>query len=584
MAVIRPGIGAAIGRSSLRSVGALTLACAIAQSAHGQATAPSSVAPPTLRPATPDASAAIAIPQVDGLVAPAGSENLVVTPGAVTVDGAFPELAAQTRAIVAQLQGHRVNLAQIYAAASAIEAAHARAGYVLARVTMPPQQLVEGGALRIVVVDGFIEDIDVTDVPDRVRRAVLARVAGLKGRRHLRLGAIEQPLLIAAQVPGLTMTSTLARGTSDGGTRLILAGHQALISGSIGTDNSLASSLGTYSASAQIAINSAFGLGEQIYGLATSGYDVTRLFSAGVPVRVLGGGVVLPLGDGRLTVNPEATIARTQPAPVAGTPQSRGDLRRLTLRGDYVLEKTRRHTADALVTVEQIDETNTELGFAPISHDRYMALRAGVSLSATGFDGATIGGTVQLSQGLGGLGALSPGDLARDYPGGGTTFSRQGASTNFTKLNVTVNARVPVGGDIVVSLVAKGQSSFGEALFRAEQGSLEGSDAVSGFVGGITASDSAASLRGELGKTWSLPGAIATQIAPYLFAAGGLGRLERPTIVEQATLKVASLGLGLRFNLPRYGISAAVEYAHNFADLPGRTQSDRVNFTTSLHF
>jgi hemolysin activation/secretion protein len=537
-----------------------------------------------LRPATPDASAAIAIPQVDGLVAPAGSENLVVTPGAVTVDGAFPELAAQTRAIVAQLQGHRVNLAQIYAAASAIEAAHARAGYVLARVTMPPQQLVEGGALRIVVVDGFIEDIDVTDVPDRVRRAVLARVAGLKGRRHLRLGAIEQPLLIAAQVPGLTMTSTLARGTSDGGTRLILAGHQALISGSIGTDNSLASSLGTYSASAQIAINSAFGLGEQIYGLATSGYDVTRLFSAGVPVRVLGGGVVLPLGDGRLTVNPEATIARTQPAPVAGTPQSRGDLRRLTLRGDYVLEKTRRHTADALVTVEQIDETNTELGFAPISHDRYMALRAGVSLSATGFDGATIGGTVQLSQGLGGLGALSPGDLARDYPGGGTTFSRQGASTNFTKLNVTVNARVPVGGDIVVSLVAKGQSSFGEALFRAEQGSLEGSDAVSGFVGGITASDSAASLRGELGKTWSLPGAIATQIAPYLFAAGGLGRLERPTIVEQATLKVASLGLGLRFNLPRYGISAAVEYAHNFADLPGRTQSDRVNFTTSLHF
>jgi len=560
-----------------------TLACAGAQTAMAQATAPSSITPQTLRPAPPDTSAAIAIPQVDGLVAPAGSDSLVVTPGTVTVDGAFPEVAGETHAIIAQLQGHRVTLTQIYAAASAIEAAHARAGYVLARVAVPPQQLVDGGPLRIVVVDGFIEDIDVSGIPARVRRAVLARVAWLKGRHHVRLGAIEQPLLIAAQVPGLTLTSTLARGSTDGGTKLVLAGHQALVSGSIGGDNSLASSLGTYAVNAQVAINSAFGLGEQIYGLATSGYDVTRLFNSNVPVRVLGGGLVLPLGDGRFTLNPEATFARTQPTPVAGTPQSRGDLRRLTLRSDYVVQKTRARTVDVTIAVEQIDETNTDLGFAPISHDRYMALRAGLSASATGFTGASIGGSVQISQGLGGLGALSLGDLPA-----GTTFSRQGAGRNFTKLDVTINALAPVGSGVVASLTAKGQTSFGAALFRAEQSSLEGGDAVSGFVGGVTASDASVSLRGELGKTWSLPkdgsGRIATTFAPYLFAAGGLGRLEQPTAVEPGSIKVASVGLGLRFGLPRYGVTAAVEYAHNFSDLPGRTQSDRVQFTTSIHF
>lgn len=575
--------------SSVWRASILALSLASGQNAQAQATAPSSITPQTLRPAAPDTSAAIAIPQVDGLVAPQGSDALVVTPGTVTVEGAFPEVADETRAIVAQLQGHRLTLTQVYAAASAIEAAYARAGYVLARVAIPPQQLTDHGPLRIVVVDGFIEDIDVSGIPARVRNAVLARVRWLKGRRHVRLGAIEQPLLIAAQVPALTLTSTLARGSTEGGTKLVLAGHQALVSGSIGGDNSLAKSLGTYAVNAQVAINSAFGLGEQIYGLASSGYDVTRMFNRNVPVRVLGGGVVLPVGDGRFTLNPEATFARTQPTPAAGTPQSRGDLRRLTLRSDYVIEKTRAQAVDFTLAVEQIDETNTDLGFAPISHDRYMALRAGLSASATSYTGASIGGSLQLSQGLGSLGALSLSDLPA-----GTTFSRQGASRGFTKLDATVTALEPVGGGVVATVIAKGQSSFGEALFRAEQGSLEGSDAVSGFVGGVTASDASVSLRGELGRTWSLPGTIATTWAPYLFGAGGLGRLEQPTIVEVRSIKVASIGVGLRFGLPRYGITAAVEYAHNFSDLPssaqsgraqsGRAQFDRVQFSTSIHF
>jgi len=583
-----PGTRGVPGKAIFAGVCLLTLALANAQAARAQATAPSSIAPPTLRPASPDNRTAIDIPQTRGLIPPAGTDNFAVTPGSVVVTGGFPEVAAQTRAIVAQLQGQRVTLAQIYAAASQIEAAHARAGYVLARVAVPPQQLTDGGPLQIVVVDGFIEDIDVSGVPMRVRRAVLARLAALKGQRHLRLGAIEQPLLIAAQVPGLTLTSTLARGNSEGGTKLIVAGQHQLVSGSVGGDNSLASSLGTYAVNAQVAINSALGLGEQIYGLAVSGYDVSRLFSARVPVRVLGGGVVLPLGDGRLTLNPEATFARTQPSPSPGTPQSRGDMRRLTLRGDYIVEKTRRHSADITLTVEQIDETNTDLGFAPISHDRYMALRAGLSASATGFDGASLGATAQVSQGLGAPGSLSLADLPA-----GTTFSRQGAGRSFTRADITVNGRVPVGDGVIASVTAKGQTSFGEALFRAEQTALEGADGVSGFVGGVTAADSAVTLRGELGKSFSLPGIRDAGLAPYLFAAGGEGRLEQPTAVELRTIKAASIGLGLRFGLPHPGITAAVEYAHNFANFRASSlfgasaagrQSDRVNFTVSLHF
>ena len=51
--------------------------------------------------------------------------------------------------------GRPVSGADIFAAARALEAAYANAGYVLVRITLPPQKLVNGSKLRLVVVDGL---------------------------------------------------------------------------------------------------------------------------------------------------------------------------------------------------------------------------------------------------------------------------------------------------------------------------------------------------------------------------------------------------------------------------------------------
>ncbi len=570
-------------RPTLRTaaLSALIAALAAPQIAHAQAAAPITITPQTLRPAATGNSTAVTIPEAEGLTAPPGAEGLAVTPGTVSIDGAFPEMATANAAFTAALQSHRVTLTEIYAAASALEQAYARAGYVLARAAVPPQKLVDGGALRVLIVDGFVESVDVSGVPARVRRAVTARAAPLIGRRHLKLGAIEQPLLLAGQAPGLRLTSTLAHGTREGGVRMILAGQQQLISGSIGGDNNLAPSLGTYGVSAQIAVNGALGLGEQAYGFVASGWRLNRLVDGHSPERVLGGGVVLPLGDGRLTLNPEVTFARTQPLAVTGVPPSLGTLRRLTLRGDYVLRKTRRHSIDLTMVAEQIDEINTAIGLAQISHDRYAAARIGLNLLALGADGSSLYASLQLSHGLGGFGALQLTDLPT-----GSGFSRAGARLDFTRLTAQVNARAPLVAGWQLGITAKGQSSFGQPLFRTEQGALEGADAVSGFVGGVTAVDQALTLRGELSRPFALSG---IQMAPYGFAAGGAGTIQRPSAVERSEVRAASLGGGLRAYLPRIGLSASIEYARNYAslatiDLAPLESGDRVNFTTSLRF
>lgn len=569
------------GEALTRSV-ILCALVALPGAAFAQSATPSTVTPQTLRPEKSDNGFRVDIPEAGALRPPAGSENLKVTLGSVVLEGGFPEVAAETDAALAQLRGQSVTLARIYEVASQIEAAHARAGFVLARVAIPPQNLQDGGTLRIVVIDGFIEQVDVSALPGRVQSVVARRLTGLQGHKHLRLSDIERALLVANEVPGLTMRSTLLRGNQPGGTRLVIEGRHKLVSGSIGGDNYLASSLGTWSVNAQISLNSALGQGEQIYGFVSSGYDVSKLFASDVRERVLGGGVVLPIGDGRLTLNPEVTFTRTQPTPVTGAPATVGDLRRLAFRAGYTLEKTRSRSLVLSGSVEQLEESNRAPLFAlDLSRDRYMVARLGIAFDRYDIDRGSWGVAAQISQGLGDLGGRSKADAIAS----GVGYSRLGADNNFTKLSAQGHAVLPLATGWDVAVLAKGQTSFGKAVFRAEQFQLEGNDAVSSYVGGATAVDDGAALRLELRhRLIAADGSLGFGLSPYVFVAGAAGSINLPTILEPSSLNVGAAGAGARVGLDRVGIYFSVEYAYGISNFAPLDKHDRVNATATLRF
>src|SRR5207244_8867937 len=170
---------------SARKVSAITgiWLMSVASESYAQITSPSQVTPQSLRPAPPIGQG-ITLPGQPPQTAPRGAEGLAVLIGNVVIDGGFAECAAQTEAVIAGLIGKRLTIEQIYAAARTIEQIHAAAGSVLARVVVPPQKLVNRGVLRLAVVDGFIEEVDVGGVPQRVRAVVAERVDFLVGRRH----------------------------------------------------------------------------------------------------------------------------------------------------------------------------------------------------------------------------------------------------------------------------------------------------------------------------------------------------------------------------------------------------------------
>lgn len=562
---------------------ALALALCPQSGALAQSAAPITVTPPTLRPERPDNGFRVEVPTTGALQAPPGSEGLSVTLGKVAVVGGLPPLAEATSAATARITGRRVSLAEIYAAASDIEAAYARAGYVLVRVSVPAQDLRDGGDLRIVVTDGFVEAVDLSGLPPRVRAAVRQRLRTLTGRHPVRLAEIERALLLANDVPGLTLHSTLARGLQPGGTRLLLDGTHKIVSGRIAVDNGLAASLDTYQASVQLQLNGVLGLGETIYGLAASGYDPGQWLKSRAPVGVIGGGFVLPVGDGRFSLNPEAIYSRTAPTPLPGAPLSLGTLRRLSLRAAYTLVRTRARQGSVTLGYEAIEEQNRLPQFDTlISHDRYMVLRAGTNWSWARPGGTGYGLSLQFSQGLGDTGAISEAQALAS----GIGFSRQGASNGFSRLSGEFDAQGRLGTTATLDLKIKGQWSFGKPLFRSEQFALEGPEAVSAYVGGVTAVDDGVTGRIEIAPPpWRLAyRAGGPGVAAYAFAAGGIGWIRLPTAVEPGQLKAAAVGLGARLAVARLPISASIELAHGLSDVAALNDHNRINASIAIRF
>jgi hemolysin activation/secretion protein len=561
---------------------AAVVACPFA--ALSQAVAPSQVTPQTLRPAAPSTPGGIELSGGAKLQAPGGAEGLSFIVGRLVVEGAFPELESETRSFALAVEGHSVTVAQIYERANALEQAYARAGYVLVRVTVPPQNLNDRSDLRIVVVDGFIEKVQVDKVPDRARALVTRRMAALVGRRHVKLGEIERRLLIAGDVPGLRLKSALARGESLGGALLVLEGTDQVVSVTASIDNHLPLSLGTWSYGPTVALNSPFGFGEQLYASAQWSGDPKQISDSNSPLRVLGVGAVLPLGFDGWILNPEYTNSRSLPQPVSGGLASIGQFERVALRTSYPFIRTRTNTLTLTGAFEYISQ-NVALPLfeTDLNRDRYGVLRIGAAYE-TGLPwwNETLQTSATLSHGTGGRDAT-------DAATSGIPLSRQGAGPLFAKANADVHLIQPLPEAFRVDLIVRAQASFDQPLLVSEQFSLDGPQAVSAYPSGTLNVDQGGTLRGELSRPTAIPGFIVPlTVSPYGFAAVGAGRVVEPTIVELAVVQAGAVGAGLRgaIDMPGgyQGAAFSVEVARQYSNLPNLTQGWRANVSMSIRF
>jgi hemolysin activation/secretion protein len=253
------------------------------------------------------------------------------------------------------------------------------------------------------------------------------------------------------------------------------------------------------------------------------------------------------------------------------------------LRASYPVIKTRPQTLVVEAALEWDDEHLSPLGFGTaLYRDRYGVGRLQADDKAQFSFGAAAEALGAISQGLGGRGAA-------DAAASGIALSRQGASPDFTKANLTLRWTQALPAELQLGLTAHGQSSFGKPLFTAESFSLDGPDAISGFASGTFSVDEGAVFRAELGRTYPLPstGWLAA-VSPYLFASGGRGFVDQPTAVEQAAISAGAFGLGVRTGVDLsgrpMGAALALEAARFASNAPGEREGWRGNVSLQLKF
>lgn len=497
----------------------------------------SQVTPSTFEPENQRTTGPIVVSGPAGADVPEGADQLFIQLGAVEIEDALPQMAAANDAFRNRLLGKTIAASEIFYATADLEAAYARRGFVLARVVLPEQRISDGGTLRVVVINGFVESIDASGAPEAVRRRIEALTSPLIGRRALNLRDLERSLLLAGDVYGVSLGSAISAGNQQGGTLVVLGGEFEPVTGFVGTDNLLASNLGPFALNVGVELNGLLEQGETIYARASGNQD---FFSDRPRYRVLAAGAVFPIGDDGLTFNFEATSSRTTPDnPLVPTTSS---FDRVSLRLFYPWIRSRRYNLSSqLILDRQSDEQFLTAGGGkvPIYKDETTVLRASLDGNWTSEEGAFLDWGVIVSQGLDALGA-------RRAPAAGTPLSRQGADAVFTKLVLAARYSRRLGESVVMSLNARAQTGFGDPLVNGEQLSIAGPRELSAFDAGAVRGDDGWVARAEFSMPQDVVlGTLPFQLSPYVFGAYGVVDLQQPTIFEQAKVKASAYGIGL---------------------------------------
>jgi hemolysin activation/secretion protein len=548
--------------------------------------APSQVVPPQIVPRAPVGR--ISIPQVPaGATIPAAAKRLNFTLTGFDIKGEFPELADERKAISAPLIGRRVTVAEIFEFADKLQQIYVRAGYPLTRVVILPQEFEQSARIKLRIIDGFVESLDVNAIGSLVSGRVTAVLAPLINLTHLKQVELERRLLIAGDAAGLTLNATFSAGKKEGGSILILTGRFRPVSLSFYTDNAMPSVFGSNQIVTAVSLNSLLGLGEQ-FTFSAAGLP-EKDFDGRYPTRrYLSGKAVLPIGIDGLKLEFGATDGITTPRVDDPSAATQGHLKQGYGKLSYDYIKLR----DAEFTIfGRFDATDEEVDTlvvspaVPISLDRVRTLRGGFDgVWRLRSSGTAINYASTLSRGLDAFGARTAADVT-SFP----QLSHDGADAKFFKVDgrLEISQALPEG--LSAAAIVAGQTSFNHPLLTSEQYSIDGARQLSGFTAGSLAGDTAWVVRGELGKSFSIAiegGGLA--VTPYLFAAAGERKYINPTALAVASLHVANYGTGVRFNLSpwRDYMSAGygfIEWSHR-ATSDNSLDGDRIFTGVSLQY
>jgi len=512
----------------------LSLAASAAAAQVAPPTLPQSIQPgralqqPLQAPVPSGPGGAVELPApVDG-APPQGAEGLTFTLRDVAISGATVYPAAALRPFYEKSIGQTVSLADVYRWAAEITQKYRASGYVLSQV-LAPQQRIDGGVVRLVVVEGFVDQVTIKGVSDRRLQAIADHI---KRYKPLTAVVLERYLLLANDLPGLSVQGVLSpSATTPGAADLTLTARRKTTDASLEVDNFGTAYQGPWQGTATVGVNGLLGQDERVALRYTSAGDTRELGVAGLDIA-------LPVGSNGTEVVVAASHIEGHPG-YALTPfdvHTVGNGFSLALQHPLIRSRAQNLTLSA--TFAYLDSTTT-LNIPSSSDDKVRALRFTAAYSLIDGFGGRNAVTAEVSEGLPVLGYTRK---------GAALASRAGASNDFTKTVISASRLQDLGQGFALLGALSAQTSFGDRLLSSEQFGLGGPVFGRGYDPSEITGDSGVAGKVELQKNLVVPD---THFPAQLFGFYDAGEVfsQASTDGVPARQSLASTGGGVRLDI-----------------------------------
>lgn len=290
--------------------------------------------------------------------------------------------AEQLAPAVAGYLNRPLDYTALQAAAAAVANAYREAGWVV-RAYLPRQDITEG-IVTIQIVEAVFGSVQFEgDAPLRMSREQIVRTfdAQQQAGAPLNVEHIDRALLLADDLPGVSIAGSLHEGAKERETDLVLkVADEPLIMGDAALDNTGARSTGSERLAANLNLNSPFGLGDLLSAnlLHTEGSDYLRL------------GATAPLGsDGwRVGLNTSALSYKLVASEFAAL-NAKGSSDTTGLEASYPLIRSRLKNLYFSANADRKSFDNQSLG---ATTTRYKANTLAIGLAGNLFDNLGGGG------------------------------------------------------------------------------------------------------------------------------------------------------------------------------------------------
>ncbi|MEO8387389.1 ShlB/FhaC/HecB family hemolysin secretion/activation protein [Polaromonas sp.] len=467
----------------------------------------------------------------------------------IKISGATAFSEAELRMVVQDAIGRELGFTGLEELAVRLSRFYRQHGYTVARAYLP-QQDIGGGVVEITIVEGRYSAITVK--PQGELPAPLPLAALVPGEL-VNDAALERSLLLAADVPGIAVRSTLQPGASVGTSELVVEVERGpAVTGLLEANNFGSRATGRERVGASLYFNNPAGLGDLLS---------LRTLTAGSDMNYARLGWQLPVSSNGTRAGAAVSVMRYRLGREFANLEAHGDASIVTLFAAHPLLRSRMHNLNAQVSAEhkRLRDRIDLVGSADGKHLNLLTLGLSGDARDSGGGGAW-GFSATYTRGQ--LAINSADALAVDE----ATVRSAGS---FGKLGLLAVRQQGVGkANLLVSYTGQWAS---KNLDSSEKLPLGGAGAVRAYPQGEAPSDRASLLTLEL----QYPLDAGWQLAGFYDAAVGYGN-EQPLPGAGASNRRSLSGVGLGLNWAHAdGWSARLFYARKLHGGAATVEPDR---------